>query len=122
MSYSAIAHDAASVGLAAVATVALFASVPASANGRSEVKVAYSDLDLTSEAGQDTLNQRIRGAVKRVCGPIGPSAAGYLEHKACKRAAFAGAQSQMRIVVARAGERKALATSLAFAAPRVGTR
>lgn len=122
MTYNAFAHDAVSVGLAALATIALFASVPAAASDTSEVRVAYGDLDLTSDAGQDTLNQRIRGAVKRVCGPIQPSAAGYLEHKACKRAAFAGALSQMRVAVAKAGERKALATSLAFAAPRTGGR
>lgn len=118
MSYYAFAQDAVSVGLGALATVALFASVPASAGDTTEEKVAYSDLDLTSQAGQDTLDQRIRGAVKRVCGPIGPSAAGYLQHRACKKAAFASANSQMRIAVARAGERKAGATSLALAVTR----
>ena len=121
MSYNAYAHDAVSVGLAALATIALFASVPAAAE-KTEVRVSYSDLDLASDAGQDTLNQRIRGAVKRVCGRIEPSSAGYLEHRACTRAAFAGAQSQMKVAIAKAGERKALATNLAFAAPRAGMR
>jgi UrcA family protein len=122
MSYVAFAHDAVSVGLSALATVALFASFPAAASEPDQVRVAYSDLDLTSDAGQATLNNRIRNAVKRVCAPVTPSASSYLEHKACKRAAYAGARSQMQIAVARAGERKALATSLAFADPRGGSR
>jgi UrcA family protein len=122
MTYNAFAHDAVSAGLAALATIALFASVPAAAQGPSQVRVAYGDLDLTSDAGQETLNKRIRGAVKRVCSPIGASAAGHRQHQACRREALAGAQSQMRIAVAKAGERKALATSFAFAAPRTGSR
>lgn len=122
MTYTAFAHDAVSVGFAALATVALFASVPAAAEETTKVLVAYGDLDLTSDAGQETLNKRIRGAVKRVCSPIEPSASGYLSNKACKRAAFAGAHSQMQVAIARAGERKALATSLAFADPRAGKR
>lgn len=122
MTYYAFAQDAVSVGLGALATVALFASVPASAGDTIEEKVYYSDLDLTSEAGQDTLDRRIRGAVKRVCGPIEPSAVGYLAHSACKKAAFASARSQMRVAVARAGERKAIGTSLALVAPRAGMR
>lgn len=122
MSYYAFAQDAVSVGLGALATVALFASVPASAGDTTEEKVYYSDLDLTSEAGQETLDQRIRGAVKRVCGPIEPSAAGYLSHSACKKAAFTSARGQMKVAIARAGERRAVATSLALAIPRAGVR
>lgn len=122
MSYYAFAQDAVSVGLGALATIALFASVPASAGDKAEEKVVYGDLDLTSEAGQGTLDQRIRGAVKRVCGPSGPSAGDYLANRACKRVAFASAHSQMRVAVARAGERKAVATSLALAIPRAGMR
>lgn len=122
MTYTAFAHDAVSVGFAALATVALFASVPAAAEEPTKILVAYGDLDLSSDAGQETLNKRIRGAVKRVCGPIERSASGYLSNKACKRAAFAGAQSQMQVAIAKAGERKALGTGLAFAAPRAGKR
>ena len=66
MSSYAFAQDAVSVGLGALATIALFASVPASAGDKAEEKVVYSDLDLTSEAGQDTLDQRIRVSVQEL--------------------------------------------------------
>lgn len=122
MSYYAFAQDAVSVGLGALATIALFASVPASAGDAPQEKVSYSDLDLTSQAGQDTLDQRIRGAVKRVCGPAGPSAGDYLQNRACKRAAYVSAHNQVRVAIARAGERKASATSLALATTRPGSR
>ena len=119
MSYYTYAHDAVRVGLGALATIALFASVPAAAEEPApQVRVAYSDLDLTREEGQETLNQRIRSAVKRVCRPIEASARGVTEYKACKRAAFAGAHRQMQVAIARAGERKALTTSLAYAEPK----
>lgn len=121
MSYHAYAHDAVRVGLGALATIALFASVPAAASEpANEVRVGYSDLDLTGSAGQETLEQRIRGAVKRVCRPTGPSATSFIEHKACKRAAYAGARSQMKVAIARAGERKMLAIGLAYADPTTG--
>ena len=122
MSYTAFAHDAVSVGLGALATIALFASFPAAASETAQVRVGYDDLDLTSNAGQETLDKRIRGAVKRVCAPMGPSAIEAINYKACKKAASADARGQMRIAVARAGERKALAASLAYAAPRAGLR
>lgn len=122
MSYFAIANNAVRAGLGALATIALFASAPAAADEPSQVRVAYGDLDLTSDAGQDTLNQRIRSAVKRVCGSMGRSASEAIDYAGCKKAAFANARGQMQIAVAKAGERKARATSLAFAAPRPGTR
>ena len=122
MSYSAFAHDAVSVGLGALATIALFASFPAVASEPAKVTVGYTDLDLTSDAGQAELNQRIRSAVKRVCGPVGQQSNGVQERNSCRRAAYKGARSQMQIAVAKAGERKALATALALAGPRAGLR
>lgn len=122
MTYYAFAQDAVSVGLGALATIALFASVPAAAGDPIEEKVVYRDLDLTSEAGQDTLDQRIRGAVKRLCAPSGPSAGDYLQNRACRKAAFASAHNQVRVAIANASQRRAIATSLALATPRAGMR
>lgn len=120
MSYVALAHDALSVGLGALATVALFASFPAVANQTKQARVDYSDLDLTGRTGQDSLDRRIRGAVKQVCGPTATTADIFVKHRNCKRAAFASARHQMQIAVAKAGARKALATSLAYASRRAG--
>lgn len=57
----------------AVATIAAAAltllSVAAPAHAASPAKrVAYTDLDLASPAGVETLNRRVRAAAKSVCG------------------------------------------------------
>lgn len=117
-----IAHRIVGAALGIGATAALLTPLPAAAEITNQVRVSYGDLDLTSEAGQETLSKRIRGAVKQVCGRPQPSASGYLQNRNCKLAAMAGAHSQMRVAIAKATERKALAANLAIAFPRTGTR
>lgn len=62
-----------SKGLCAVAAIAVTVtgfSASASAQSRTtkSVEISYSDLDLTSADGQQTLDGRIKGAVRKVCG------------------------------------------------------
>ena len=55
--------------LALVAVLSLLGSAQALAgDGSRSIKVGYSDLDLTTQAGADTLYHRIRGAARQVCG------------------------------------------------------
>ena len=60
--------------LALVAVLSLLGSAQALADdGTRSIKVGYSDLDLTTQAGADTLYHRIRGAARQVCGYDGSS-------------------------------------------------
>jgi len=56
------------VTFAAAAALTAAVATPALADDqRHEAQVAYADLDLTSDAGVDRLDSRIRSAVNRVC-------------------------------------------------------
>lgn len=59
------------IGTAVAATLS-FAGISASANAQDRiirsVEVQYADLDLTSEGGKEALQNRLRGAVRTVCG------------------------------------------------------
>ena len=73
-------------------------------NTRTE-RVSYRDLDLAARAGERTLEQRVSGAVRRVCDYNGGSFdavdRGYI---LCARGAWQGAQPQIDRAVARAHE------------------
>lgn len=55
---------------AAIAVTATGFSASASAQGRTtkSVEISYADLDLTSAEGRSSLDGRIKGAVRQVCG------------------------------------------------------
>ncbi len=106
MTKSTISNHAVRAGLAALATIALSSGAPVAADSPRQERVAYGDLDLTSDAGQTTLDKRIRAAVKRVCSPVGNSASEALEWSRCKRQSLAGANAQMEVAIARAGAGK----------------
>jgi UrcA family protein len=81
---------AAFVGLVAITPVAASASKPASHI------VRYSDLDLSSKAGQATLDRRINHAARMVCGTAASAALQdrlYVEK--CYATARASAKAQM---------------------------
>lgn len=98
-----IAIHAVRAGLTALASIALFSALPAAASGQAQERVAYGDLDLTSDSGQATLNKRIRAAVKRVCGHSSGSTADFLDWRQCRRNSMADATRQMEVAIARAG-------------------
>ena len=99
-------------------TASLLAAFPASAgqdkpvvvfaepqeNIRTE-RVSYADLDLAQLAGQRTLNNRVAGAVKRVClfedGHSGLQLSGYYS---CAGSAWEGAEPQIAQAIDRAKE------------------
>lgn len=115
------ANHALRAGYAALAGIALFAAVPAAADSPRQERVAYGDLDLTSEAGQTTLNKRIQAAVKRVCDSRGGSLAEFAAFNRCKRESLAGATAQMEVAIARAGVgRTGIAANMAIGAHPVG--
>lgn len=123
MTNTTISTHAVSAGLAALSAIALFAAVPAAAQETLEERVAYGDLDLSSDAGQGTLNKRVRAAVKRVCGAGSGSLRDFHEANRCKRTSLAGAQSQMKVAIARAGvTRTGIAANMAIGAYPVGKR
>lgn len=68
-----------------------------------QATVAYADLDLSTEAGQKTLDRRITGAVRKICGS--QRSATLAERRAiqrCHSAAMNDANGKAEIVVARA--------------------
>lgn len=102
MTNMTIATQAVRVGYAALASLALFSSAPAAADSPRQERVAYGDLDLTSDAGQSTLDNRIRAAVKRVCKPDGGSLTEFMAWNRCKRESLAEANGQMQVAIAKA--------------------
>lgn len=85
-----------------------------------QTPVSYADLDVSTEAGQRTLNRRVRSAVRKVCGnhmtaPISER----LTIKQCYRSAMQGAERDVETIVARARmDRQLASASLAVASPR----
>jgi len=51
-----------------MALSAVTLAVPAAAAAEPQLKVKYSDLDLSTEAGQATLNRRIDQSARQLCG------------------------------------------------------
>lgn len=85
------------IALAAMGT--LLASMPAMAG---EIHVAYGDLDLASVEGQETLERRIDGAAREVCGYNDYTGGSRLPNAAMRRCfsqAKAGAGEQMAMAV-----------------------
>lgn len=83
-----------------IAAAAAFVSVPASASISTPVeprlteRVAYRDLDLSSQRGRDALVNRIRTAANRVCAPEDFTYPYHRERK-CYRTAVASGIAQM---------------------------
>ena len=80
---------------AAIAVAATGFAASANAQGRiaRTATVEYADLDLTSEDGQSTLQGRLRGAVREVCGSVdSKNLTDVLDHGACMAEAKSSAQ------------------------------
>ncbi len=101
-------HSILSKGLFAAAAIAVTVtgfSASASAQGRitKSVEVSYADLDLTSAEGQQTLDGRIRGAVRQVCGSYDPkNLRDSVDHKGCLKEAKMSAKRAKVSLIARA--------------------
>ncbi len=107
-------------GYTALSAVALSLTVPAAAGPRQE-RVVFGDLDLTGEAGQATLNKRLKAAVKRVCSPVGYTGFDALDWHRCKRSSMANATRQAEVAIARAGvSRTGIAANLTIGGSPAG--
>jgi UrcA family protein len=73
----------------------LIAATPALAGEPAAVKVPYGDLDLSTQAGAQTLYNRIAGAARTVCGYEGRPLLERSSWKACYRDAISGAITQV---------------------------
>ncbi|MEO0441681.1 MAG: UrcA family protein [Pseudomonadota bacterium] len=97
-----------SKGLCAAAAIAVTVTgfaASASAQNRitRTVEVSYADLDLTSADGQETLDGRIKGAVRQVCGGYdSKSLRDMADHKGCVQEAKMSAKRAKVQLIARA--------------------
>ena len=64
------------------------------------VKVGYSDLNLSNDAGMRTLNHRVAAAITEVCGAIDPNnLSEAVSIQTCRRTAKSSATQQIAAVV-----------------------
>lgn len=100
---------------AAIAVTATGFSASASAQSRIQrtAIVSYADLDLNSEDGQSTLQGRLKGAVRKVCGTYdSKSLFDIRDHGACVEEASASAQRASVTIMAAAKSGKPVETAL----------
>ncbi|WP_417621008.1 UrcA family protein [Parasphingorhabdus sp.] len=100
---------------AAVAVTATGFSASANAQNRTvrTAEVSYADLDLNSEDGQSTLQGRLKGAVRKVCGSYdSKSLVDTKDHGVCMEQANASAQRAKVTIMAAANSGKPVETAL----------
>lgn len=100
---------------AAIAVTATGFSASANAQNRTirTAIVDYADLDLTSEHGQSTLQGRLKGAVRKVCGSYDPkNLVDIQDHGACMTEANASAQRASVTIIAAAKSGKPVKTAM----------
>jgi UrcA family protein len=75
--------------------------------------VDYADLDLNSEDGQSTLQGRLKGAVRKVCGSYDPkNLVDAQDHGTCMEEANASAQRATVTIMAAAKSGKPVKTAM----------
>tara|TARA_R110000765_G_scaffold423131_1_gene531562 strand:+ start:69 stop:422 length:354 start_codon:yes stop_codon:yes gene_type:complete len=102
---------------AAIAITATGLSASANAQNRTvrSVEVSYADLDLNSEDGQSTLQGRLKGAVRKVCGSYdSKNLVEMQDHSACMEQASASAQRASVTIMAAAKAGKSTETAMAI--------
>lgn len=102
---------------AAIAATATGFSASANAQNRTErtAAVHYTDLDLTSEDGQATLQGRLKGAVRRVCGSYDTkSLVDVQDYGTCLDQANASAQRASVTIMAAAKSGTPVKTAMAI--------
>ncbi|WP_417819104.1 UrcA family protein [Tritonibacter scottomollicae] len=100
---------------AAIALTATGFSVSANAQNRTvrTAVVNYGDLDLTSEDGRSTLQGRLKGAVRKVCGGYdSKSLVDAQDHGVCIEEASASAQRASVTIMAAAKSGKPVETTM----------
>jgi UrcA family protein len=102
---------------AAAAIAATATGLSASANAQNRIErsavVSYADLDLTSEDGQSTLQGRLKGAVRKVCGSFDSKRLDdVLDHGACMEQANASARRATVTIMAAVKSGKPVETAM----------
>lgn len=100
---------------AAIAVTATGFSASANAQNRTvrTAVVSYADLDLNSEDGQSTLQGRLKGAVRKVCGSYDPkSLVDIQDHDVCMEQASASARRASVTIMAAAKSGKPVETAM----------
>jgi len=100
---------------AAIAVTATGFSASANAQNRAmrTAVVDYADLDLNSDDGQSTLQGRLKGAVRKVCGSYDPkSLIDMQDHGTCMKEANASAQRASVTIMAAAQSGKPVETAM----------
>ena len=102
-----------------LSAILMLAAVPALAGTAQtqSVTIRSSDLDLATDAGQSTFQQRIGRAVERVCGVHPRTTRESEDYANCRQTARAGAASQFDALVAVARNSRKVATDGNNAAP-----
>jgi UrcA family protein len=85
----------------------LAVSTPAFAQSSDSVSVGYGDLDLSTAAGTDRLDRRLRQAASAVCGDHSLDLRMNRAVRECEARALAGAKADLQVALAgqRAGRR-----------------
>ncbi|MBY6128663.1 UrcA family protein [Qipengyuania aquimaris] len=97
-----------------VLATAAFAAIatPAMAKDAPDTSVAIGDLDLTKQADQDKLDNRIDNAVRRMCRVEGFDLQARKLERSCRLAAEANAAPQIEVAIAGAREERFAAIEL----------
>ncbi|MEM9310688.1 MAG: UrcA family protein [Pseudomonadota bacterium] len=96
---TAAAAIALAAALAAPGTVAHAGKMPS-------VKVSYADLNLSSKAGQEIFDRRIKNAVEKVCGRLDRTLANDVQVRRCRKKTIAAAQASRDLAVANYSENR----------------
>ncbi|MDB5396028.1 MAG: hypothetical protein JWM91_3534 [Rhodospirillales bacterium] len=97
------ARSLTAVTLAVLATAAVTSPAHADDTITNSTRVRYRDLDLTSDAGEAALKQRIARAAKNVCwNADGPTIENHVRFDTCRNDAIANASPQMNAAIASA--------------------
>jgi UrcA family protein len=100
--------------LAPLGLTCMLAATPALAETQAPQRlVSFADLDLSTQAGQRTLQSRVMQAATQVCGRVDPGDFGPMREVItdCRNTALAGARPQMQLAMAQARDGKALAAN-----------
>ncbi|QFT77848.1 UrcA family protein [Erythrobacter sp. THAF29] len=94
------------IALALIASTFAFAATPSLAAGPNatdfDENVKYADIDLTTEKGVSLLDERVKTIIRRKCANGGRDSASIRLERACRKSAFAAAETQVRVAVSNA--------------------
>ena len=121
-----IERDDAMMKTIAFATLIASTLIPAAASAQAGLvqqthEVSYNDLDLTSEAGRDRLDERLRLAVKQVCGSADSrDLREMLQVRRCRREALATSTHGRDLAIANSTHRQGMAMAAVSKLPKLG--